>query len=354
MRITSVSPRPQPWPKKRSHQSPWHYGEGPSSGIACRPVFPVQPWGPGLHPTPLNWEQPTPFQDLRELGTARTRHRTRRLRSAQEASAIKFNLSPRGQSCSWLPGDPAHMRLWAAWRTSEQGLEADMCLSTGTPGAVPPALTTAAVTAATGQSGESRAHHHLPPSPRVLLANPSLSFKTQDTPPPTGTSFPLGTYSSRKGCSGKSPSPLPGSSVCVSPTGLQAAAGQDLPPSVTQLWVWHRGSSRNAHRGTLLSHPMVERCARTTLPMGPAQDQPYPENAGLCSPPQGMRKEGSDRSMVTMLEETGGKAWPRNAWLQSLSYRPSTQLSGGGHAFTASLPSQSYYYHSSSPRQKLR
>lgn len=85
-----------------------------------------------------------------------------------------------------------------------------MCLSTGARGAVSPALTTVALTAATGQSGESRAHHHLPPSPRVLLANPSLSFKTQDTPPPTGTSFPLGTYSSRKGCSGKSPSHLPG------------------------------------------------------------------------------------------------------------------------------------------------
>lgn len=176
----------------------------------CRPVLPVQPWGPGLHPTPLNWGQPTPSQDLRELGTARTRHRTRRLPSAQEASAVKFNLSPRGQSRSWLLEAPVHVRLWAAWRASKQGLEADMCLSTGARGAVSPALTTAALTAATGQSGESRAHHHLPPSPRVLLANPSLSFKAQDTPPPTGTSFPLGTYSSRKGCSGKSPSPLPG------------------------------------------------------------------------------------------------------------------------------------------------
>lgn len=65
------------------------------------------------------------------------------------------------------------------------------------------------------------------------------------------------------------------------------------------------------------------------MPMDPAQDQPYPENAGLCSPPQGMGKEESDRSMVTMLEETGGKAWPtRNAWLQSLSHITFSSLEG--------------------------
>lgn len=34
------------------------------------------------------------------------------------------------------------------------------------------------------------------------------------------------------------------------------------------------------------------------------------------------RKRGSDKSKVTMLEETGGKAWPRNAWLQSPSHIP--------------------------------
>lgn len=41
------------------------------------------------------------------------------------------------------------------------------------------------------------------------------------------------------------------------------------------------------------------------------------------------RKEGSDRSTVTMLKETGGTAWPRNAWLQSPSHIPDTQLSRG-------------------------
>lgn len=43
-------------------------------------------------------------------------------------------------------------------------------------------------------------------------------------------------------------------------------------------------------RGSLLSHPMAEHCARTTVPVDPAHGQAYPGNAGLCSPQS--RKRG--------------------------------------------------------------
>lgn len=117
---------------------------------------------------------------------------------------------------------------------------------------------------------EYRAHYHPPPSPRVLLANPSLSFKAQDTPPPPGTRLPLGTCWSG-GCSRKSPPfcmclPNRPPSCCRTGTAPQCCSALGL--------TW----------GSLLSHPMAEHCARTTVPVDPAHGQAYPGNAGLCSP----------------------------------------------------------------------
>lgn len=160
------------------------------------------------------------------------------------------------------------------------------------------------------------AHHHPPWSPGVLGASLPI-LQDLDTPPSRGHAS-SGLLQFPGDVLGNSPGPLSAASVCVSPAGLQAAVGQQLPvlpgsesgPGEPQERGAKGPSSLPPHSRALCPWaPHIARLIQGKLDYAVV----------LGERRKWSMKAGSDRSKVTRMEETGGKARPRNAWPQSPS-----------------------------------